>query len=347
MSLWLSVFVAPLFDWTWNTDRKDFYHHHKGLSMRMRIVAGVVLAGLVSGFLFAQTKLKIAVIPKGTTHVFWKSVEAGARAAGKELGVEIIWKGPLKENDRAQQIAIVEQFVQEGVSGIVLAPLDNTALQRPVAAAVGKKIPVVIFDSALKGEPGKDFVSFVSTDNKKGGMLGGEHLSKLLNGKGKIVLLRYQVGSASTMEREEGFVEALARNPRLKLTVNNRYAGATAGEAKTAAMNIIDKLKEADGVFAPNESSTFGMLLALRQSNLAGKIKFVGFDTSPPLIEALQKGEIDALVAQDPTRMGYEGVKTLIASIQGKQVPRTVDTGVRLITRENMDTPEIKKLLGN
>jgi ribose transport system substrate-binding protein len=315
--------------------------------MRMLIVSGVVLAGLVSGFVFAQPKLKIAVIPKGTTHIFWKSVEAGARAAGKELGVEIIWKGPLKENDRAQQIAIVEQFVQEGVSGIVLAPLDNTALQRPVAAAAGKKIPVVIFDSALKGEPGKDFVSFVATDNKKGGMLGGEHLSKLLNGKGKIVLLRYQVGSASTMEREEGFLEAIAKSPGLKLTVNNRYAGATAGEAKTAAMNIIDKLKEADGVFAPNESSTFGMLLALRQSNLAGKIKFVGFDTSPPLIEALRKGEIDALVAQDPTRMGYEGVKTLIASIQGRQVSKTVDTGVRLITRDNMNTPEIRKLLGN
>jgi ribose transport system substrate-binding protein len=111
-------------------------------------------------------------------------------------------------------------------------------------------------------------------------------------------------------------------------------------------MNIIDKLKEADGVFAPNESSTFGMLLALRQSNLAGKIKFVGFDTSPPLIEALEKGEIDALVAQDPTKMGYEGVKTLVAAIRGKQVPKTIDTGVRLITRENLNTPEIKKLLG-
>ena len=314
--------------------------------MKRRILAGVLLAGVMAGVLLAQPKLKIAVIPKGTTHIFWKSVEAGAQAAGKEAGVEIIWKGPLKENDRAQQIAIVEQFVQEGVSGIVLAPLDNTALQRPVAAALGKRIPVVIFDSALKGEAGKDFVSFVATDNKKGGMLGGEHLSKLLNGKGKIVLLRYQVGSASTQEREDGFVAAMSKNPGLKMIVENRYAGATAGEAKTAAMNIIDKLKEADGVFAPNESSTFGMLLALRQNNLAGKIKFVGFDTSPPLIEALQKGEIDALVAQDPTKMGYEGVKTLVASIQGKQVPKTVDTGVRLITRENLNTPEIKKLLG-
>lgn len=309
-------------------------------------VLALALAWIGTPHVAGQGKLKVAVIPKGTTHIFWKSVEAGARAAGKELGIEVIWKGPLKENDRAQQISIVEQFVTEGVSGIVLAPLDNTALQRPVAAALQKKIPVVIFDSALKGEPGKDFVSYVATNNRNGGYLGGEHLGKLLGGKGKIVLLRYQVGSASTMEREEGFLEAIGKSKDLKLIVDNRYAGATAGEAKTASMNIVDKLKEAHGIFCPNESSTFGMLLALRQSNLAGKVRFVGFDTSPPLIEALQKGEIDALVAQDPTRMGYEGVKILVAHIQGKEVLKTVDTGVRLITRDNLNSPEIKKLLG-
>ena len=316
--------------------------------MRMRVLLFVaaLTVTMVSLPAFGQQKLRIAVIPKGTTHIFWKSVEAGARAAGEELGVEIIWKGPLKENDRAQQIGIVEQFATEGISGIVLAPLDNTALRRPVAAAVKKKIPVVIFDSALKGVAGKDFVSFVATDNRKGGMLGGEHLSKLLGGTGNVVLLRYQVGSASTMEREEGFIEAVKKNPGLKLTVDNRHAGATVGEAKTSAMNIVDRLREAKGIFCPNESSTFGMLLALRQSNLAGKVRFVGFDTSPPLIEALQKGEIDALVAQDPTRMGYEGVKTLVAHIRGNKVPRTLDTGVRLITRENLNSPEIKKLLG-
>lgn len=293
----------------------------------------------------AQDKLKLAVIPKGTTHIFWKSVEAGAKSAGSDLGVEIVWKGPLKENDRAQQISIVEQFITEGVSGIVLAPLDDTALKRPVAAALQKNIPVVIFDSALKGEPGKDFVSYVATNNRKGGYLGGEHLSKLVGGKGKIVLLRYQVGSASTTEREEGFLEAIGKSKGLQVIVDNRYAGATAGEAKTQSMNIIDKLKEADGIFCPNESSTFGMLLALKQNNLAGKVRFVGFDTSPPLIEALKKGEIDALVAQDPTRMGYEGVTILVQHIQGKKVPTTVDTGVRLITRENLNSPEIKKLL--
>jgi ribose transport system substrate-binding protein len=315
--------------------------------MKVRLAPAVMLVAFAVALAPAQQKMKIAVIPKGTTHIFWKSVEAGARQAGKELGVEIIWKGPLKENDRAQQIAIVEQFVSEGVKGIVLAPLDNTALQRPVAEAMQKRIPVVIFDSGLKGEAGKDYVSFVATDNKKGGNLGGEHLAKLMGGKGNVVLLRYQVGSASTMEREDGFLEAIRKVKGLQMTVDNRYAGATAGEAKTASMNIIDKLKEANGIFCSNESATFGMLLALRQNNLAGKIRFVGFDTSPPLMEALQSGEIDALVAQDPTLMGYQGVKTLVARLQGKEVPKTIDTGVRLITRDNLNSPEIKKLLGN
>jgi ribose transport system substrate-binding protein len=294
----------------------------------------------------ADAKLKIAVIPKGTTHVFWKSVEAGARAAGQELGVEIAWKGPLKENDRAQQIQIVEQFASEEVSGIVLAPLDATALQRPVIAAMQKKIPVVIFDSALKGEAGKDFVSLVATDNLKGGAMGGEHLAKLLNQQGKVVLLRYQVGSASTDQREQGFLDALKPHAGISLLVDNRYGGATVGEAKTAAMNLLDKLREANGIFCPNESSTFGMLLALRQNRLTGKARFVGFDTSPALVEALTKGEIDALVAQDPTRMGYEAVKTLVAHLRGQTVPAYVDTGVRLVTRDNLATPEIKQLLG-
>jgi len=295
----------------------------------------------------AAKTLQIAVIPKGTTHVFWKSVEAGAKAAGAELGVNIVWKGPIKENDRAQQIAIVEQFTAEKVDGIVLAPLDDTALQRPVAAATAKGIPVVIFDSALKGEAGKDFASLVATDNRKGGSMGGERLGELLGGKGDVVLLRYQVGSASTDEREAGFLEAIGKHPDVKLLVDNRYAGATAGEAKNAAMNLLDKLREAEGIFCPNESSTFGMLLALRQSNLNGKVRFVGFDTSPPLVEALRNKDIDALVAQNPTRMGYLGVRTCVDRIRGQQVEPRVDTGVRLITRDNLNDPEIRELLGS
>ncbi|MDO8527322.1 MAG: substrate-binding domain-containing protein [Deltaproteobacteria bacterium] len=316
--------------------------------MRHLLVRGFAILALVhaSVGLQAQPKLRIAVIPMGTTHVYWKSVEAGAKSAGKEFGVEIIWKGPIKENDRAQQISIVEQFINEGVSGIALAPLDHAALARPVSSARQKQIPVVIFDSPLDGEAGKDFVSFVGTNNKQGGTVGGMHLSKLLEGKGKVVLLRNAVGAASSMAREDGFLEAMARASGIVVTVNNRYAGATAGEAKTASMNLLDKLKQADGIFCPNESTTFGMLLALRQSNLAGKKRFVGFDTSPPLVEALKNGEIDALVAQDPTRIGFEAVKTLVGSIKAEKVSKRIDTGVELITRENLNDPKIKALLG-
>ena len=290
--------------------------------------------------------LRIAVIPKGTTHSFWKSIEAGARKAGEETKAEIIWKGPLKENDRAQQIAIVEQFASEGVSGIVVAPLDDAALVRPIQQATAKKVPVVIIDSALRAEAGKDFVSFVATDNKLGGRMGGQELARVLGGKGKVVLLRYQEGSASTMEREAGFLEALAKFPDIKVIVDNRYAGPTAGEAKDAAMNLLDKLQECDGIFCPNESSAVGMLLALRQANLAGKKKFVGFDASATLIEGLKNGEIQALVSQNPYKMGYEGVSTMVKALKGEPVPLRIDTGVKLITLENLNTPEIQQLVG-
>ena len=293
----------------------------------------------------ASKKLNIAVIPKGTTHVFWKSVEAGARQAAQELGIDMTWKGPLKEDDRAQQISIVEQFVSEGRSGIVLAPLDENALRRPVDAAMEKKIPVIIIDSTLKGEVGKDFIGFCGTNNKQGGTMGGEELARLLDGKGKVILLRYQEGSASTSQREEGFLEAIKKHPDMGILLDNRYAGATVAEAQSTAMNIIDKIRVADGIFCPNESSTFGMLLALKQNNLAGKIKLVGFDTSPPLIEGLKKGEIQALVAQNPKKMGYLGVKTVVAYIHGEQVPPVTDSGAQLVTKENVDTPEIQKLL--
>lgn len=299
-----------------------------------------------SGGTPGTSAVRIAVIPKGTTHVFWKSVEAGARKAGAELGVEILWKGPLKESDRAEQIKIVEQFTSEGVTGIVLAPLDDTALRRPVEAAMGKGIPVVIIDSALKGEAGRDFVSYVGTNNRLGGEIAGKELARLLGGKGKVVLLRYQEGSASTTEREEGFLSVMKQHADIQMLVENRFGGATASEAQTTAMNMLETLREADGIFCSNESLTFGMLLALRQNNLVGKAKFVGFDTSPPLVEALQKGELQALVAQNPTKMGYEGVKAMLAQRRGEKVPAVVDSGVALVTGENLETAEIKELLG-
>jgi ribose transport system substrate-binding protein len=285
------------------------------------------------------------VIPKGTTHEFWKAIRAGADRAGAELGVEVLWKGPLKENDRAAQIQVVQQFVNQKVAGIALAPLDLRALVQPVAAAKDAGIPVVIYDSGLEGAPGKDFVSYVATDNVKGGRLGGEELARLVGPSGKVVLLRYQVGSASTMEREQGFLEVVQRQAGIQILSDNRYAGASAGEAKTQALNMLDVLKAADGVFCSNESATNGMLLALRQEGLAGKIKFVGFDASPPLVEALRNGEIHALVLQDPRDMGHRAVTTLVRHLRGEPVDAKIDTALAVATRANMDDPAIQPLL--
>lgn len=292
----------------------------------------------------ASGKPRVAVIPKGTTHVFWKAVEKGALRGGEQAGVEVVFKGPLQENDRAQQIQLVQQFVSEGIAGIALAPLDHAALVQVVGAARAKSIPVVIFDSDLDGTAGVDFASFVATDNEQGGRLAGEHLAQLLGGKGKVVLLRYQVGSASTEAREKGFLAA-AQAAGLEVTVENRYAGATLGEAKTAALNLADALREAQGVFCSNESATNGMLLALEQLDLAGKLRFVGFDASPPLVAGLKAKKIDALVVQDPVRMGELAVTTLAAAMEGEKVETRIDTGARVATTANMGEPEIARLL--
>jgi len=296
----------------------------------------------------AAGTLTIAMIPKGTTHEFWKSVHFGAERAAKEFSVELLWKGPLQENDRQGQINEVETFINRGVAGICLAPLDDAALRKPVAAAVAKRIPVVIFDSGLKSE---DYTSFVATDNYKGGVLAGEHLAKVLGGKGKVAMLRYMEGSASTAEREQGFLDAIAKAKEIEVVSSNQYAGATTDTAQKASENLLASLRSAegglkvDGLFCPNESSAFGMLRALQSAKLAGKVKFVGFDTSDKLSAALKSGELHGTVLQNPVRMGYLTVKSMVEHLRGGKVERRIDTGAAIATPENMEQPEIRALL--
>lgn len=288
-------------------------------------------------------KIQIAVIPKGTTHEFWKTIHAGAVKASRELGVDIIWKGPQKEDDRAQQIMVVEDFINRGVDGIVLAPLDDRALCRPVQDAVRETIPVVIIDSELQGE---DFVSFVATDNYKGGVIAARKLGELLGGKGEIFLIRYQEGSASTTKRENGFLDTITSEfPDVSLLAQDQHTGATTETAFQLAENLIGRFPEVEGIFCPNESSTFGTLRALQESGLAGKIKFVGFDSSPKLIQALRDEHIHGLVLQNPMKMGYLGVKQMVLHLRGQSIEIRVDTGVYLATQENMDDTDMKNLL--
>jgi ribose transport system substrate-binding protein len=288
-------------------------------------------------------RLRIAVIPKGTTHEFWKSIHAGALQAGQELDVEILWKGPAKEDDRIGQVQVVEDFTTKGVSGIVLAPLDDQALATPVAEAKAAGIPTLVIDSDLAGDR---HVSFVATDNEKGGALAAERLGALLGGAGRALMLRYQEGSASTAARERGFSETLkAKYPGVRLVSENQYGGATAESAYKAAENLLTAQTDVDGIFCPNESTTFGMLRALEDAQRLGKVKFVGFDGSAKLAEALRANKIQGLVLQDPVRMGHDGVRTLVQFLRGADVPKRIDTGAVMATPENAATPAIAKLL--
>jgi ribose transport system substrate-binding protein len=293
-------------------------------------------------------RLAVAVIPKGANQVYWKSVHAGAVKAAEELGVEVLWKGPIKEDDRESQIKVVEDFVARGVSGIVLAPLDDSALRPAVTEAVRQKIPVVIIDSTLNSDQQS---SFVATDNYAGGQKAGRSLAKLVGGKGKIVVLRFLEGSASTEQRVQGFLDAIKESPGLTVANANQRSGSTAEIAYQNSENLLAPFKNPngslnlDGLFCPNEFTTFAMLRALQDGGLAGQVKFVGFDSSEMLVAAMRKGQLHGLVLQDPINMGYLGVKTMVAHLRGQWVEKRIDTGSQVATPENMNESAIKGLL--
>lgn len=297
----------------------------------------------------AGKPLRVALVPKGTTHEFWKSIHAGGVKAAKEAGnVELTFRGPEREDDREQQVSLVQNLVSSKYDAIVLAPLDDKALVGPVKDATAAGIPVVIIDSGLQAEAGKDFVTFVATDNYKGGQLAAQRMIKSLGGdaaKGRVLMLRYQEGSASTAQREQGFADEIVKAKGITFIDPKRYAGATRATAQEAAENLLASNTDLQGVYCPNESSTFGMLLALRSRTLAGKITFVGFDSSEGLVQAMSAGEIDGLVVQNPMRMGYLGVKTALDHLRGTKAEKSIDTGCALVTKDNMSTPEMKELL--
>ncbi len=322
--------------------------------MRTRLLIAAVLLVAIAGCqqkretATSAKSFTIAVIPQGSTHEYWKSIHAGAmKAAGDEgahgIHVNVIWKGPMREDDREQQVQVVEGFTTQHVNGIVLAPFDKNALVRPVEEAARAGIPTVVIDSALES---RDPISFVASNNEHGGELAAEEMSRLLNGKGKVLLLRYQEGVFSTEQREKGFVDKIRTFPGITLISSNQYAGATRDTAKTAMENLLNRHgNEIDGLFTPNESSTAGALLALEDAGKAGKIRFIGFDASDTFVKAMRAGKLQGIVVQNPFRMGELGVKTLLAHLQGQTVPKRVDTGVTLMTPATLESPESQQLL--
>ncbi len=324
------------------------------LSFRILAISAIVVVALVIGGCKdisstsskRQQTLRIAVIPKGTIHEYWKSIHAGAAKAEMEFkDVQIIWKGPINENDREQQINVVEDFVTAGVSGIVLTPLDDVALIKPVSDAKQAGIPVVIVDSGLKAEAGKDFVSYVATDNEAGGRKAAARMIEILNGKGKVLVLCYMQGSDSTTQREKGFLEGIKVAPGITVVSSNRYGGPTSDTAFTETENLLNRFSELDGIFCACEPLAFGVLRALQSAGRAGRVRLICFDPSEKLIAAMKEGQVHGIVLQDPLQMGYLAVKTMILHLRGEKVPSWIDTGCEIATPDNMNDERIKALL--
>ena len=317
-------------------------------------IAATLLAAVLAGACAKPERvsgkaLRIAVVPQGSTYDFWKSIHAGAVKASRDLAaagapVDVIWKGPMREDDREQQIQVVEGFITQRVDGIVLAPFDRNALARPVDESASAGIPVVIIDTGVESTAP---VSLVASDNHHGGELAADELARLLHEKGKVILLRFQQGVASTEAREQGFEDRMrAAHPGVEIVSSNQHAGATRDTAKTAAENLLNRYGDAvDGIFTPNESSTVGALLALEDAGRAGKIRFIGFDTSPDFVPAMRAGKMDGIIVQNPFAMGELGVKTMVRHLKGEKVEKRIDTGVTLITPSNLNAPQSKQLL--
>jgi ribose transport system substrate-binding protein len=289
----------------------------------------------------SDTRL-IAVIPKGTSHIFWQAVHAGAVTAGNELGVKILWQGPQTETMKEQQASIVRDFIVRGVDGMVLAPQDKDALVDVVKEVAEENIPLAIFDSGINTE---EYLSFVATDNYQGGVEAARLLAKQLNGKGTCIIVKVDPGSASTIAREQGFEETIAKEyPEIEI-LGSQYGYSDREKSRAATEDLLSRFPDVDAIYGPNESSTSGALLALQARELAGKKVFIGFDSSDDLVKALRANVIQGLILQNPFNMGYMGVKAVVNHLNGEQVERRIDTGVYVVTPENMDTPEMKILL--
>jgi ribose transport system substrate-binding protein len=289
----------------------------------------------------AQRKT-IAVVPKSTSHLFWVSVQAGALAAGQDLKVDVLWNGPPSETDYARQVQIVDSMIARQVDGLAVAAQDRTTLNASLDRAAAAHIPVTVFDS---GVDSTNYLTYLATNNYQGGQMAARKLAALLGGKGKVAMIMHAPGSKSTMDREAGFEDVMRQGfPGIEI-VARQYSLSERSKAMAAVENFLTAQPDLGGMFASAEPGSVGGALALKSRGMAGKVRYVAFDASEDLVEDLRDGTIDALVAQDPFHMGYQAVKTLVDKLHGTDPPKVMDLSARVVTKADLEKPDIKTLL--
>lgn len=287
---------------------------------------------------------RIAIVPKAGDVEFWKMVQGGVmKAASEEAGYEVIWQPPAIGYDRSEQIKTVQNLIVKKVAAIAIAPIDSVDLGKSVKTAKAKGVKTIVWDSGLDDESAYD--AFVATDNYQGGVVCAQAMATALDGKGNIALLRFQEGSLSTELREKGFMDEIAKFPGIKVISDSQRGGDEVKSQEVGARILQKDGDKLDGIFCSAQPTTEGMLKAMEKSNMGGKIKIVGFDFNPYIGECIRNGQLAATASQDPFNMGYLSVKTSIALVEGESVDRLVDTGVTIVTQENLDSPDMQQVL--
>jgi ribose transport system substrate-binding protein len=306
------------------------------------LAAAVTASVLLTVACNSSKKRRIAVVPKATSHIFWLTVRSGAEAAGQELGVDVIWNGPPAETEYDRQMQIVDSMIAQHVDGLAVAAAERNALNRSLDRAAQLGIPVTVFDS---GVDSTNYMTFLATDNYEAGKMGARELARLVGAKGTVAMVMHAPGSASTMDRERGFDDVMkAEFPQINV-VARQFGMSDRSKAMDAAENILTAHPDLTGIFASSEPSSIGASLALKSRGLSGKVKFVSFDSSDSLIEDLKGGTIDAMVVQDPFKMGFEAVKTLVDKLNGSTPPKRIDLPARVVHKADLDKPDVHQLL--
>jgi len=304
--------------------------------------AVLLLTLLLCGSCQHRTRKLIGVVPKATSHLFFMSVHAGVRDAERDFGVEVLWNGPREETEFSRQIEIVDSMIARHVDALAISATDHTALVAPVKRAMAAGIPVTVFDSGLDTT---GFVTFVATDNYGAGVTGARKLAELVGGKGKVAELMHKPGGMSTGDRERGFEETMAKEFPAIQVVDRRYGMADRAKSRDAAENILTAHPDLNGMFASAEANSIGAMQAIKARGFSGKLKLVTFDFSDEHVAALKDGTIDVMLVQDPHRIGYEAVHSLVMKLNGETPPKQMDLKARVIVKADLDKPEIQALL--
>jgi ribose transport system substrate-binding protein len=307
-----------------------------------RAAAWALTSALLLSSCARSNRKTIAVIPKATSHLFWQTVQAGALKAGQDLNVNVEWNGAAAETDYSRQLQIIDSMIARRVDGIAVAASDRDALNASLDRAASLHIPVTVFDSGVDSD---QYMTFVATNNYEAGQMAARKLAELLHGKGRIIVVLHMPGSRSTMDREQGFFDTLKKDAPAIEIVGRNYGMADRSKAMGVTENLLTANSNVDGIFASSEPSSVGAAQAIKGRGLSGKIKFVAFDASEGMVDDLKGGTIDALVAQDPFKIGYEAVATLVDKLNGKTPPKRMDLSAVVVTRDNLSKPEIHALL--